>query len=90
MHRHRSIVFLASLLVAALAASPVFGSAIVGRNLSRPTLTIDRRGHAHVSYLSAGRRTTLVASGAIPLRKEIKDELQTRGYRRYVRHVVRQ
>ena len=83
MHRHRSIVFLASLLVAALATAPAFGSAIVGRNVSRPTLTIDRHGQAHVSYLGAGRRTALVASGAINARAPSGSRPQVRFRIRY-------
>jgi hypothetical protein len=68
MHRHPRAVLLAVLLAAALAAPPAFGSAIIGRNVSRPTLSIDRHGRAHVSYLSGGRRQVLVASGAINAR----------------------
>lgn len=68
MHLHRSATLLAFLLVAACAAGPAFGSAIIGRNVARPTLTIDRHGHAHVSYSVGGRRKVLVASGAINAR----------------------
>jgi hypothetical protein len=68
MHRHPRAVLLAAVLVSALAAPPAFGSAIIGRNVSRPTLSIDRHGHAHVSYYSGGRRQVLVASGAINAR----------------------
>ena len=65
MQLHRSLAFLALLLAAAFLAAPAFGSAIVGRNVARPTLAIDRHGHAHVNYSIGGRRKVLVASGAI-------------------------
>jgi hypothetical protein len=64
----RGIAFLGVLLVAALAATPAFGSAIIGRNVTGATLTIDHQGHAHVSYSVGGSRTTLVAWGAINAR----------------------
>jgi hypothetical protein len=64
----KSSAFLAAVLTAAFAAAPAFGSAIVGRNVTRPTLSIDRRGRAHVAYSSDGRRTSLVAWGAINAR----------------------
>ena len=68
------------LLLAAFAAAPAFGSAIIGRNASRPTLTIDRRGHAHVSYSSGGRRQSLVAWGAINARTPSRSRPQV-GFR---------
>ena len=68
MHLRRSLVLLAVVLAAACAAGPAFGSAIIGRNVARPTLTVDRQGRAHVSYVQGGRRTVLVASGAIDAR----------------------
>lgn len=64
----RLLLLLFLLLVVALAAAPAFGSAIIGRDVTLPTLSIDRQGHAHVSYYSSGRRTVLVASGAINAR----------------------
>jgi hypothetical protein len=64
----RSLFFLSLLLAAAFAVQPAFGSAIIGRNVSRPTLAIDRQGRAHVSYYTGGRKTVLVASGAINAR----------------------
>jgi len=64
----RSFTVLTLLLVAALAATPAFGSAIIGRNVTGATLSIDRHGLAHVSYRSGGRSTSLVASGAINAR----------------------
>ena len=68
MRRHANAALLASLLAAALVATPAFGSAIIGRGASRATLSIDSHGNAHVSYLSGGRRVVLVASGAINAR----------------------
>lgn len=56
------------MLGAAFAAAPVFGSAIIGRNVARPQLSIDRNGHAHVSYYVRGHKVTLVAWGAINAR----------------------
>jgi hypothetical protein len=67
-HRQRSILLLILLLAAALAAPPAFASVIIGRNVTRPTLTIDRHGRAHVSYYAGGRREVLVAWGAIDAR----------------------
>jgi hypothetical protein len=77
-------VFLSlALLLAAFAATPAFGSAIIGRNVSRPTLTIDRHGHAHVSYSSGGRRESLVASGAINARAPSRSRPQVEFRIRY-------
>jgi hypothetical protein len=61
----RSLVLVSLLLAVGAGATPAFGSAIIGRNVSRPTLTIDRLGRAHVSYSSGGRRVVLTAWGAI-------------------------
>jgi hypothetical protein len=65
----RGVILLTVLLVAAFAVAPAFGSAIIGRNVARPTLSIDRQGRAHVSYYLGGRRMTLAAWGAINARK---------------------
>ena len=65
---HRGLVLGVLVLVAAVAAGPAFSSAIIGRNVARPTLSIDRQGHAHVSYYLGGRRVTLAAWGAINAR----------------------
>jgi hypothetical protein len=54
--------------MAASTAGPASGSAIIGRNVSGATLSIDRQGHAHVSYRGGGLRRYLVASGAINAR----------------------
>jgi hypothetical protein len=64
----RSLAALSMLLVAAVTATPAFGSAIIGRDVSRPTLSIDRHGHAHVTYRVHGVRESLTASGAINAR----------------------
>lgn len=67
-HLQRSSVLLTLVLVAAFAATPAQASAIIGRNVTRPALTIDRQGRAHVSYYVGGRREVLVAWGAINAR----------------------
>lgn len=63
-----SLAVLSLLLVAAVAVPPAFGSAIIGRDVSHPRLTIDRHGHAHVSYRAGGQTKVLTASGAINAR----------------------
>jgi hypothetical protein len=65
----RSLTLLVFLLVAASTATPALASAIIGRNVARPTLAVDSRGRAHVSYYLGGRRKTLVAWGAINARR---------------------
>jgi hypothetical protein len=64
----RSLVVLSLLLIAALAARPALGSAIIGRDATRVSLSIDRQGRAHVSYHSGGRTKVLEAWGAINAR----------------------
>jgi hypothetical protein len=54
-----------------------------GRNVARPTLTIDRHGHAHVSYSSGGRRVSLVAWGAINARAPSRSRPQVEFRIRY-------
>src|SRR5215468_4459880 len=71
------------LVVAALAATPAFGSAIIGRNVTGATLSIDRHGHAHVSYRSGGLRRFLVASGAINARAPSQSRSQVKFRIRY-------
>jgi hypothetical protein len=66
--QQRSIVLVIFLLVAAFAAAPAFGSAIVGRDVTGATLAIDRQGRAPVGYSLGGKRVTLVAWGAINAR----------------------
>lgn len=63
-----SLVVAGLLLVAAAVATPAFGSAIIGRNVSQPTLSIDSRGRAHVTYRVGGVTKTLAAWGAINAR----------------------
>ena len=53
------------LLVAAVAVPAAFGSAIIGRDVSHPTLTIDQQGRAHVTYVSGGGKKVLTAWDAI-------------------------
>jgi hypothetical protein len=78
----RIALLVGCLLVAGFAAAPASGSAIIGRDVSRPTLSIDSRGEAHISYYAGGRKTTLVASGAInarppsPTRPQVKFRLR--------------
>jgi hypothetical protein len=64
----RSLAVLTVCLIAALGTAPAFGSAIVGRNVTRATLSVDRHGRAHVSYRSGGRTRYVVAWGAINAR----------------------
>ena len=64
----RTFLVLTVALMAALTAAPAWGSAIIGRDVTRPTLTIDRQGRAHVSYRSGGGERYLVAWGAINAR----------------------
>ena len=79
----RPTVLAAVLVVAACAATPAFGSAIVGRNVTRATLSVDRQGHAHVGYSAGGRRTTLAAWGAINARTPNRKVPQVRFQLRY-------
>jgi len=79
----RGLTLLVLLLAAAFAATPALGSAIIGRNVTRPTLAIDRQGRAHVSYHVGGRRTTLAAWGAINARKPNRSVRQVKFQIRY-------
>ena len=67
-YSRRSLTLLTLLLVAAFAAAPAFGSAIIGRNVTGATLSIDRQGRGHVSYRSGGQTRYVVAWGAINAR----------------------
>jgi hypothetical protein len=67
-HLQRGITLVAVLLAGAVSVAPALGSAIVGRNVSHPTLVIDGQGRAHVSYDAGGVRRTLTAWGAINAR----------------------
>jgi hypothetical protein len=64
----RILAVLSLFLIAAVAARPAFGSAIIGRDVSGATLRIDRQGRAHVSYRSAGREHFVTAWDAINAR----------------------
>jgi hypothetical protein len=64
----RSLCVLGALLIAAVVAAPAFGSAIIGRDVRDPTLSIDRQGRAHVSYRSGGQERYVVAWDAINAR----------------------
>jgi hypothetical protein len=79
----RQLARLAALLVAACAATPAFGSAIVGRNVTRATLSVDRQGHAHVGYSIGGGRRSLVAWGAINARTPNRNVPQVKFQLRY-------
>jgi hypothetical protein len=68
-HFRRGVVLVALLLSAAFLDSSAFASsAIIGRNVTGATLTIDRQGRAHIGYFAGGHRTSLVAWGAINAR----------------------
>jgi hypothetical protein len=82
-HLHRTVVLLTVMLVAVIAVAPALGSAIIGRNVTRPKLTIDRRGRAHVSYHLGGRAQTLVAWGAINARVPSRNRPQVKFQVRY-------
>jgi hypothetical protein len=84
-HLRRTLIVLSLLLMAALAAGPAFGSAIIGRNVSGATLSIDSHGYAHVSYRSGGSRRYLVASGAINARASSQSRPQVSFRIRYGR-----
>jgi hypothetical protein len=79
----RGVILLTVLFGAAVAVAPAFGSAIIGRNVARPTLSVDRQGRAHVSYSIGGRRTTLAAWGAINARKPNRRVHQVEFHIRY-------
>jgi hypothetical protein len=83
MIARRSIVVLALVVVAAFGASSAFGSAIVGRNASRPTLAIGRNGKAHVRYQTGGRLVSLTAWGAINARTPSRSRPQVKFQIRY-------
>jgi hypothetical protein len=67
-YSRQSLTVLTLLLVATLAPAPALGSAIIGRDVTGATLSIDRQGRAHVSYRSGGSVRYLVAWGAINAR----------------------
>ena len=51
----RGLLLFALLVIAAFAAGPAFGSAIIGREVSHATLAIDRHGHLGSEPGSDGR-----------------------------------
>src|SRR5690349_16246464 len=67
-YSRRSLIVLTFLLVAALPPAPALGSAIIGRDVTGATLSIDRQGRAHVSYRSGGSVRYMVAWEAINAR----------------------
>jgi hypothetical protein len=77
------LVLLFLLPVTAFAAPSARASAIVGHDAAHATLAIDRQGRAHVGYSVGGRRTTLVAWGAINARKSNRRVPQVRFQIRY-------
>ena len=74
----RGMVLVSVLFTSAVVASPAVASAIIGRNVTRATLTVDQRGRAHVSYYAGGRRRTLVAWGAVNARPPSRTVPQVR------------
>ena len=64
----RSLAVLSLVLIAAATAGPASGSAIIGRDVTGASLSVDSQGRAHVSYRSAGQERYLVAWGAINAR----------------------
>lgn len=86
MPLHRSIVLLALLVVVAFAAPSAFGSAIIARNVSQPTLTIDGQGRAYVTFHSRGQRRVVTAWGAINARTPSTSVPQVRFRFRYASH----
>jgi hypothetical protein len=69
--------------VAAVAAMPVFASEIIARDVSRPTLTIDRHGVAHIGYSRGGRWQTVAAWGAMNARRPSRTVRQVEFQIRY-------
>jgi hypothetical protein len=76
-------VLLALVVAAVVGAAPAPASVILSRNVSRPTLTIDRHGHAHVGYVRGGRKLTVAAWGAINARTPSKTQPQVKFKIRY-------
>src|SRR3954470_13997360 len=61
----RTLTVLTMLLTAALAAAPAFGSAIIGRDVTGASLSIDHQGRGDVSDRGGGRKMHAVAWEAI-------------------------
>jgi hypothetical protein len=79
----RGVILLTVLIGAALPAAPASASAIIARNVSRATLSIDRQGVAHVTYIQNGRRETMAAWGAINARMPNREIPQVKFHIRY-------
>jgi hypothetical protein len=79
----KGLILVVLLLASAFGATPALASAIVGRNVTGPTLAVDRQGRAHVTYHVGGRRTTLTAWGAINARQPNRSVRQVRFQIRY-------
>ena len=76
-------MLLAFVVAAVVGAAPASASVILSRNVSRPTLTIDSHGHAHVSYVRAGRKLMVSAWGAINARTPSETRPQVKFKIRY-------
>src|SRR3954449_9813772 len=79
----RTLTVLTMLLMAALAAAPAFGSAIIGRDVTGASLSIDHQGRGHVSYRSGGRDWYVVAWGAIDARAPSTGQAQVKSRPHY-------
>jgi hypothetical protein len=77
------MVLLALVVVAAVAALPAGASQLISRDVSRPTLTIDRHGVAHISYFRGGQRKFVAAWGAINARTPSRSRPQVKFHIRY-------
>ena len=80
---HRSLVLLALVVVTAFAAAPASASQLIARDVSRPNLTIDSHGVAHISYLRGGRWKKVAAWGAIDARTPSMSRPQVKFHLRY-------
>ena len=79
----RGLVLPVLVLVASVTAASAFGSAIIGRDVSQPTLSVDRQGNAYVGYRVGGRTVKLQASGAINARTPNRNVPQVKFQLRY-------
>ena len=79
----RGLVLPVLVLVASVTAASAFGSAIIGRDVSQPTLSVDRQGNAYVSYRVGGRTVKLQAWGAINARTPNRNVPQVKFQIRY-------
>ncbi len=83
MSMRRSLVLLALVVIAAVAAVPAFASSLIKRDVSRASLTIDRHGVAHITYLHGGRWERAAAWGAINARTPSKSRPQVKFHIRW-------